>query len=130
MSSADSGRVRRRKVFFIPGYDPIHPRRYRELYRKEAAAQGVISGHEITQAAAPGDGRFGWKVEARVEGVPVETDVEVLVWSDIVRDSMGHGILATYLQLARTAWIYISTGTLGRLMRLRKGPVIAALYPV
>ena len=43
---------------------------------------------------------------------------------------MGHGILGTYLQLARTAWIYISTGTLGRLMRLRKGPVIAALYPV
>jgi hypothetical protein len=26
-----------RKVFYIPGYDPIHPRRYRELYRKEGA---------------------------------------------------------------------------------------------
>jgi len=43
---------------------------------------------------------------------------------------MDASILGTYLQLFRTAWIYISSGTLGRLMRLRKGPVIAALYPV
>ena len=32
--------VRRRRVFYIPGYDPIHPRRYRELYRKEGAKAG------------------------------------------------------------------------------------------
>ena len=35
----------RRHVFYIPGYDPFHPRRYRELYRKEAAEQARISGH-------------------------------------------------------------------------------------
>jgi hypothetical protein len=43
---------------------------------------------------------------------------------------MAQGILATYGQLVRTAWIYGTTGALWRLMRLRKGPVIAALYPV
>jgi hypothetical protein len=43
---------------------------------------------------------------------------------------MSNGIPATYLQLARTAWTYIGSGALWRLMRLRKGPVIAALYPV
>jgi hypothetical protein len=43
---------------------------------------------------------------------------------------MAQSIPATYLQLLRTAWIYISTGALRRLMRLRKGPVIAALYPL
>ena len=32
--------------------------------------------------------------------------------------------------LTYTAWEYIATGALRRLMRLRKGPVIAALYPV
>jgi hypothetical protein len=31
--------VRRRRVFYIPGYDPFHPRRYRELYRTESKAQ-------------------------------------------------------------------------------------------
>jgi hypothetical protein len=57
-------------------------------------------------------------------------DFDVLVWSDIVRTSMANTIPGTYAQLVRTAWTYFSTGALWRLMRLRKGPVIAALYPV
>ena len=35
MDGSSMQRVRRRRVFYIPGYDPIHPRRYRELYRKD-----------------------------------------------------------------------------------------------
>jgi hypothetical protein len=56
--------------------------------------------------------------------------VTVLVWSDIVRASMRQGVVATYLQLWQTARVYIGSGTLWRLMRLRKGPTIAAVYPV
>ena len=36
----------------------------------------------------------------------------------------------TYLSLFKTAWIYIASGALRDVMKLRKGPVIAALYPV
>ena len=122
--------VRKRRVFYIPGYDPIPPRRYRELYRTESALQAEISDYQISVSAKSGDGPYGWHVTSRQGGVEVSVDVDVLVWSDIVRDSMSTSIPATYLQLFRTAWTYISTGTLRRLMRLRKGPVIAALYPV
>ncbi len=122
--------VHRRRVLYIPGYDPIHPRRYRELYRREGAAQAGISGHEIDLSARPGVEPYGWKVRARIEGAEVVTQVDVLVWSDIVRASMSGSIAATYLQLVRTAWAYVGSGALWRLMRLRKGPVIAALYPV
>ncbi|MCR8549703.1 hypothetical protein M4578_17880 [Salipiger sp. P9] len=122
--------VRRRRVFYIPGYDPIHPRRYRELYRKEGAAQAEISGYDIGLTPKTTKGPYGWHVSAEMRGAAVEADVEVLVWSDIVRDSMATSIPATYLQLMRTAWEYIATGALRRLMLLRKGPVIAALYPV
>ena len=122
--------VRKRRVFYIPGYDPIHPRRYRELYRKEGAAQAEISGYEIALSPKTTSGAYGWHVAGEIEGGHTEADVEVLLWSDIVRDSMSNSILATYLQLVRTAWTYMSTGALWRLMRLRKGPVIAALYPV
>lgn len=129
-SAAAHRRVRRRKVFYIPGYDPIHPRRYRELYRKEGAAQAGISGYELSLAAKQTDGPYGWRISSTIEGGEVATDVDVLVWSDIVRGSMDTSIPATYLQLVRTAWTYISSGALRRLTRLRKGPVIAALYPV
>ncbi len=122
--------VRRRAVFYIPGYDPIHPRRYRELYRKEGAAQAEISGYELSLSARPNGAQYGWNIKGLIDGTHVDASVDVLVWSDIVRASMDTSIPATYLQLLRTAWVYIGSGALWRLMQLRKGPVIAALYPV
>ncbi len=129
MSSRDQNKVRKRRVFYIPGYDPIHPRRYRELYRSEGRAQSQVSGYEIALSPRKG-ANYGWNVDTVMDGSSTHTEVEVLVWSDIVRDSMSNTIPATYLQLVRTAWVYIASGALWRLMRLRKGPVIAALYPV
>ncbi len=108
----------------------MHPRRYRELYRKEAAAQAEISGYEIAVKAETAADSFRWSVAARIDGQSTLAQVDMLVWSDIVRESMAQSIPATYWQLVHTAWIYIRTGTLRRLMWMRKGPVIAALYPV
>ncbi|CUH82030.1 hypothetical protein TRM7557_03714 [Tritonibacter multivorans] len=122
--------VRRRCVFYIPGYDPFHPRRYRELYRKEAAAQAALLGYEIALRPRGGQGAYGWDVSAVTDGAETETEIEVLVWHDIVKNSMSTSITATYVQLVSTAWRYIASGALACLMRLRKGPVIAALYPV
>ncbi|MCF7700633.1 hypothetical protein [Loktanella sp. M215] len=127
---AQDGQVARRRVFYIPGYDPIHPRRYRELYRTEGATQAAISGYDLTLRPKPRGKTYGWRVDAVMDGNCVAAEVDVLVWSDIVRDSMSNSIPATYAQLVRTAWTYIASGTLRRLMWLRKGPVIAALYPV
>lgn len=122
--------VRKRRVFYIPGYDPIPPRRYRELFRKEGAAQAQISGYQLQMGAGTAGQGFGWRARAQIAGQACDSDFQVLVWSDIVRDSMANSVLATYGQLLSTAWAYIGTGALWRLMRLRKGPVIAALYPV
>nr|MDA3857848.1 hypothetical protein [Roseovarius sp.] len=120
MSSTQTPEVRRRRVFYIPGYDPIPPRRYRELYRKESAAQAGLSGYDIALVPGASGTRFGWTVQATIDGTEVQSDFAVLVWSDIVKSSMDSGIIATYLQLIRTAATYIGTGALFRLMRLRK----------
>ncbi len=130
MSSSVSTVVRRRRVFYIPGYDPFPPRRYRELYRNEAEAQAAISGYVVSQTPNTRDDSFGWRVTADIAGTRTVADIEVLTWSDIVQQSRPHSVLTTYKDLLRTAWIYISTGAIFRLMRLRKGPLIAALYPV
>ena len=122
--------VRRRAVFYIPGYDPFPPRRYRELYRTESAAQAAISGYRISQRPKKGDGPYAWSVRSTVDGVQTDNDIHILEWADIVRASMAAGVWATYGLLVRTAWIYVSTGALFRLFRLRAGPGIAAMYPV
>ncbi|MGR3502773.1 hypothetical protein [Pseudaestuariivita sp.] len=128
--AASNQTVRTRRVFYIPGYDPIHPRRYRELFRKESAAQAEISGYEVTLKPKSIKGGYGWRAHSVIDGAETETEFEVLVWSDIVKGSMEQGILQTYGQLVRTAWTYIVPGVLWRLMKLRRGPVIAALYPI
>ncbi len=130
MSQNKRQAVKRRRVFYVPGYDPIHPRRYRELYRSEGAAQESISGYEITLSPKTGAGNYGWDVNSRIDDAEVSAGIEVLVWSDIVRGSMETNIPGTYVQLVRTSWTYIASGALRRLMWLRKGPVIAALYPI
>ena len=162
MSSPAPQEVHRRRVFYIPGYDPIHPRRYRELYRREGRAQAKVSGYLLDLTGRQGGANparqvgadparqggadparhggadparkagagYGWRVSSIQDGATTETEFDVLVWSDIVRASMEHGIARTYWIMARTAWTYIGSGALARLMRLRKGPVIAALYPV
>lgn len=124
----DDRPVTRRRVFYMPGYDPFPARRYRELYRREGAAQAAFSGYEI-MVRTDGE-RDGWRVAARIEGAAIDTRVRVLVWSDIVRSSMRGGVARTYAAMVRTVWAYVRTGAFGRVMRLRKGPVIAALYPV
>ncbi len=128
MLSSGKTSVSRRRVFYIPGYDPHPPRRYRELYRTESAAQAEISDYRIEQK--PGRSDTGWKVRAEIEGAQVQSTIDVLVWNDLVQSSMRAGIAGTYLALVKTAWTYISTGTLRRLTWLAKGPVLAALYPV
>ncbi|MFT6674342.1 MAG: hypothetical protein ACJAVM_000513 [Sulfitobacter sp.] len=130
MTRQGSQKVTRRRVFYIPGYDPIPPRRYRELYRKESADQAKISGYSLELTPKSAGRNYGWQVDALIDGAAVHADFEVLIWSDIVRDSMGGSIPATYLYLLRTAWVYVHRGALWRLMQLRKGPVLAALYPV
>ena len=125
-----AGSVQKRRVFYIPGFDPVPARKYRELYRVESANQAKISGYKITQHANPLSSGFGWATTAVIDGQTTETTFEVLEWADIVKSTMSSGVWATYLSLFRTAWIYISSGALFDILRLRKGPVIAALYPV
>ena len=128
MKELGKSRVRRRRVFYIPGYDPYPPRRYRELYRTESAKQAAISGYRIEQKSLRGD--TGWKVRADIDGERTLSRIDVLVWHDLVRGSMRGGIPRTYVEMLRTMWIYLSTGAFRRLTWLAKGPVIAALYPI
>jgi hypothetical protein len=94
--------VWRRRVFYVPGFDPMPARRYCELYRKEGTAQSKISGYRIKMQSGKGNKTFGWEVSAFMDGAEVETRIDVLVWSDLVRDSMEGSIPVTFGHLLRT----------------------------
>ena len=130
MATQAHNSVSKRRVFYIPGYDPFPPRRYRELYRAQSGEQAEISGYKISVRQRIGADGYGWFVDAVIDGASVTAEIDVLGWSDLVKSSMSQSIAGTYYQLLKTAWIYIGSGTLRRLMWLRKGPVIAAVYPI
>ncbi len=123
--------VRKRQVFFVPGYDPIVPRRYRELYRREAKKQASISDYELCISGATDQGRnYSWSAKAVIDGVETESVIEFLTWDDIVKNSMNRSILSSYIVMLKTVWIYFASGAFKQLVRVRPHPMLAALYPV
>jgi len=124
-----AGRVRRRRVFYLPGFDPFPPRRYRELYRREGGKQAAISGYALALAPLR-EGGYGWRVETDIHGDRTEAEMSVLVWADLVQESMRGSVLAAYGLMLRTLWIFFSTGALVAMVRLRPGPMLSGLYPV
>ncbi|RED13742.1 hypothetical protein [Pontivivens insulae] len=123
--------VRHRAVFFIPGFDPIGARRYRELYRTQGAEQADISGYSLdVKGCRAGDGPYHWRASLTDGVEESRADIFFLGWTDLIRAAMTDSILLAYGQMLRTAWIYLSSGALTRLIRLRPIPMIIALYPI
>ena len=130
MTVEQAGQVRRRRVFYVPGFDPFPPRRYRELYRREGVRQAGISGYALTLAPLATGAGYGWRVDTAIGGEETHARVTVLVWADLVQESMRGGVLAAYGLMLRTLWIFFSTGALVAMIRLRPGPMLSGLYPV
>lgn len=92
--------VRRRRVFFIAGFDPRGPAHYHAVYRDEAARQSLTqAGAEGTVYAVGGSAPDGehcvsWTVHSRAAGDSVDTQYSYLCWDDIARASVPRGPVA------------------------------------
>lgn len=123
--------VARRKVFYVSGFDPLGPRRYRELYRLEGPQQAEISGYDIHVSGMPlaENGNYRWKAQHRGTHSETHTEFEFLGWDDIVRHSFRPSLRYVYGLMFKTLWIYLSSGAIRAMWRLRSGPLIAGLVP-
>lgn len=123
--------VARRRVFYIPGFDPFPPRRYRELFRREGRVQAKISGYALSVSARASEGKgYGWRAAITTAQATSEAEFTVLVWADLVQKSMRAGVLASYWMMLRTLWIFFSTGALLAMIRLRPAPMLSGAWPV
>ncbi|MEH6664549.1 MAG: hypothetical protein V7678_06835, partial [Brevundimonas sp.] len=87
VDSAGQGRAHRRRLLFIPGYDPRSPAAYHRLWTEEAPKQAAVSGAVIAVGPkrAEGDHALGWTVQTGMDGRAAETRVTLLRWDDLVR---------------------------------------------
>lgn len=84
--------VRRRRVYYISGFDPRGARFYHQLYTTEAKRQAPINGYQYTVGRRQKTGQHAvtWSIFASAEGAPVgapgtETRYTFLSWDDLVR---------------------------------------------
>ena len=97
----------------------------------EGRKQAGISQYELSIKGSTGQNeKYHWMVDTRIDGAETGTRIEFLLWNDIVFQSMRNSIPQTYWLLLKTLWLYISSGTLAALRRLRRAPILAAMYPV
>ncbi|MFT4953750.1 MAG: hypothetical protein ACI8U3_000112 [Brevundimonas sp.] len=87
VDSAGQERAHRRRLLFIPGYDPRSPAAYHRMWTEEAPRQAAVSGAVIAvgRKHADGDHALGWTVQTMMDGRAAETRVTLLRWDDLVR---------------------------------------------
>lgn len=122
--------VRRRHVLYMPGFDPLGPKRYHALYADQSTLQSRVNG--MTLAVGPREGRTPhldhWQVEANVDGVTVHTHYEMFRWDDIVRAHWISSQVRLWWTSLSTIAHYFRVGAAWRAIRMqRRGPWLLSL---
>lgn len=87
------GRVRRRHVFFLSGFDPKGAAHYHALYAREARLQAGVTGasYEVGPRTRLANGNSCWRVLAGTGAAGTQTCMEYVRWDDIVRAHWPRG---------------------------------------
>ncbi|MDB5645776.1 alpha/beta hydrolase [Methylobacterium sp.] len=134
LADAAAGPVKRRHIFYVPGYDPESSSRYRMLFVRELTRYAKRFGEpkrSISRAIMNADGTVqSWRVSAQAETEGAETSYDVLLWDDLVRDDFRRLRLVSVFLLVVGTLQSIATGLMVRFYRLnwKYGNVI--LYPL
>jgi hypothetical protein len=125
--------VRRRRVYFVPGFDPRGPRRIFSLYREESQKQAAISGYEIDVTRMKyerGAHAAHWRAEMRADDRESEVEFIMLRWEDIATRWMRRSLLSTYRLMAVTLWRFTASGAFRALCRIDVLSTFIGIYPV
>lgn len=118
-------------MFYVSGFDPKGPLFYHSLYRAEAAKQAAVTGTSILVENRSGTSSLAeqWRIRATFGECTVDTTYEFLRWDGIVRRHWARTEWRMFIDLLRTAWLYIGSGALLRVLLTAWPPFVTALYP-
>ncbi len=127
-----AGEVRRRKVYYVSGFDPRGAGFYHRLYREESAKQSVHLGTTVEVGARSRLDKHvsAWNVSSQWHGNEVSTEYQFLHWDDLVRRHWEPNLLKLLLSSLATYAGYVGCGAFGRLGKTFRGPFYSALYPL
>ena len=114
--------VRRRKIFYISGFDPRGAAFYHKLFCEEAEKQSLVSAHALKVGRRRRDGPLceHWEVTGHFSGQEVRNDYVFLRWDDLIRQQWTRTLPAIVAQAFSTVTGYVRSGVLPRVYRMRR----------
>lgn len=127
--------IQHRHVFYLSGFDPRGASFYHRLFKEEALKQSKINGISSNISKRKTHSRLSqyWDIEAKDqtqnETTTVQTQYEFLRWDDIIRRHWSKTLLSIFIDFIYVSWVYITSGTLKRVVKTSLTPAITGLYP-
>ncbi|HEY5411958.1 MAG TPA: hypothetical protein VIJ94_14645 [Caulobacteraceae bacterium] len=131
--AVDPGRVSRRRLYYVAGFDPASPKKYHRMFKAESALQGALTGarYEVGELRQIDEVTSGWTVRAEHPGgARVEVDYRFLHWFDLVRAAWPKDDLGLFLGACRALKDYYASGLMARAKAEAPAAHLASLTPV
>ncbi len=126
------GIIRKRRVFYLSGFDPRGVAAYHRLFAEEAQKQASRTGQSVTVGSRKRISPLSsiWRAQRPPEQGAAETTFEFLHWDDIVREHWHTGYHRLYRIAPTVYWrMLVTTGVFGKVFRVSKWPCVTGLAP-
>lgn len=125
--------VRKRRVFYLSGFDPRGASHYHRLYRHEGRAQSAVNGLKLDISGRRRIAQHvqGWHIKATDPADQVtETAYEFLVWDDIIRRHWATTLPEVLGDLWSFIRAYVLSGLAPGFARTYRKQMLVLFYPV
>lgn len=127
------GKVARRHVFFLSGFDPKGAAYYHSLYRGEALKQANVNamGLQVTPRQRGPDGNSTWEVSAELlTGKRCHTTFEFVRWDDIVRRHWPRSIWRLLLDMVVAYTLMLRSGVIVSVWKVSRKTLAGLAFPL
>lgn len=102
-------KIRKRRVFYVSGFDPRGVAAYHRLFSEESQKLAARTGASLQAGARKREGPLSstWQAERVEDGDTVRTTFEFFHWDDIARRHWHAGYARLYLLAFKVYWYWI-----------------------
>ena len=124
--------IHKRRVHYLPGFDPRGARFYHQLYGREAALQSVLNQlHPKVGPRIKLTPHFSsWSVQTASPQGQVFTDYQFMGWDDLVRRHWPSNTAPLLAQCLPMYADYLRSGSFAKVRQLSHSALLTGLFPV